>query len=132
MAQKNIRLGKVSSIDYENGMISVTYPDLDDSVTDDLPVFSLDDEYKMPPIGSEVLVLHLSNGCTGGVVMGLYWNEANKPPIYGKNVFRKELGENLGEAYIQYKDGNITLKDQKVSTTLESILNRLTDLESKV
>lgn len=39
MAEKNIRIGRVSSIDYGSGMISVTYPDLDDSVTDDLPVF---------------------------------------------------------------------------------------------
>ena len=50
MAEKNIRIGRVSSIDYGNGMISVTYPDLDDSVTDDLPVFSMGDEYKMPPV----------------------------------------------------------------------------------
>lgn len=132
MAQKNIRLGKVSSIDYKNGMISVTYPDLDDSVTDDLPVFSMTDEYKMPPVGAEVLVLHLSNGCTAGVVMGRYWNEANKPPISGKGVFRKELGEKIGEAYIQYKDGNITLKDQTGSATLASILSRLSALEAKV
>ena len=47
MAEKNIRIGRVSSIDYGSGMISVTYPDLDDSVTDDLPVFSMGDEYKM-------------------------------------------------------------------------------------
>ena len=72
-------------------MISVTYPDLDDSVTDDLPVFSMGDEYKMPPVGAEVLVLHLSNGCAAGVVMGRYWNEANKPSVSGKGVFRKEV-----------------------------------------
>lgn len=132
MAEKNVRLGRVSSIDYEKGMISVTYPDLDDSVTDDLPVFSMTDEYKMPEIGAEVLVLHLSNGCTAGVVMGRYWNEENKPPISGKDVFRKELGAKFGEAYIQYKNGDITLKDQKGSTTLGSILNRLSNLESRL
>ena len=98
MAEKNIRIGRVSSIDYGSGMISVTYPDLDDSVTDDLPVFSMGDEYKMPPVGAEVLVLHLSNGCAAGVVMGRYWNEANKPSVSGKGVFRKELGEKKGEA----------------------------------
>ncbi len=132
MAEKNIRLGKVSSVNYKKGMISVTYPDLDDSVTDDLPVFSLTDEYKMPPVGAEVLVLHLSNGCTAGVVMGRYWNEDNKPPISGKGVFRKELGESFGEAYIQYKGGDITLKDKKGSTTLGSILDRLQKLESRL
>lgn len=132
MAEKHVRIGKISSIDYGKGMISVTYPDLDDSVTDDLPVFSMTDEYKMPPIGAEVLVLHLSNGCTAGVVMGRYWNEANVPPISGQNVFRKELGGSFGEAYIQYADGNITLKDKKGSSTLASILNRLSNLETRL
>ena len=116
MAEKNIRIGRVSSIDYGSGMISVTYPDLDDSVTDDLPVFSMGDEYKMPPVGAEVLVLHLSNGCAAGVVMGRYWNEANKPSVSGKGVFRKELGEKKGEAYIQYKGGNMTLNNARKHT----------------
>ena len=64
--------------------------------------------------------------------MGRYWNEENKPPISGKDVFRKELGAKFGEAYIQYKNGDITLKDQKGSTTLGSILNRLSNLESRL
>lgn len=132
MPEKNIRIGKVSSIDYENGMISVTYPDLDDSVTDDFPVFSFTGEYKMPQIGEDVLVLHLSNGCSAGVVMGRYWNEDNKPQAYGRGVFRKELGEKPGDAFIQYKDGNITLKDKKNITTLGNILSRLSDLEEMV
>lgn len=133
MADKNIRLGKVSSVDYKNGMISVTYPDLDDNTTDKLPVFSMCDEYKIPPIGAEVLVLHLSNGCTAGVVMGRYWNQGNKPAVSGKNVFRKELGQAQGEAYVQYMNKNITIKDGNGnSTTLASILQRLSALEAKI
>lgn len=125
----NIRIGNVSSIDYENGMIEVTYPDLDDSVTDAFPVLSFGDEYKMPGIGDEILVLHLSNGESAGIVLGKYWNEGNNPLVSGKNVYRKELGQTYGEAYIQYKDGNITLKDQQGITTLASILSRLAALE---
>ncbi|MCU6685661.1 hypothetical protein OCV99_03655 [Dorea acetigenes] len=132
MAEKLIRLGKVSSIDYENGMISVTYPDMDDSTTDKFPVFSMADEYKMPEIGKEVLVLHLSNGQSAGVVMGKYWNEGNKPPISGKNVFRKELGSAFGEAYIQYSGGNIMFHDQKATSTLGSIISRIADLEKRM
>lgn len=132
MAERLVRLGKVSSIDYENGMISVTYPDMDQDTTDNFPVFSLTDEYKMPGIGQEVLVLHLSNGQSAGVVMGRYWNKGNPPPVSGKNVFRKELGQTFGEAYIQYKGGNITLHDQSGTSTLGSILNRLGALEGKV
>ena len=132
MAERLIRIGKTSKIDYKHGMISVTYPDLDDSVTDSFPVFSLTDEYKMPKIGDEVLVLHLSNGQSAGIVMGKYWNEDNMPAVYGANVFRKELSVNAGEAYLQYKDSNITIKDPHGSTTLASILSRLSALEARL
>ena len=57
-----IRVGCVSKINYEEGTIEVTYPDRDDAVTDPFPVLSFNDEYKMPDIGQDVLVLHLSNG----------------------------------------------------------------------
>ncbi|WP_418443651.1 hypothetical protein [Blautia sp.] len=77
MAEKNIRIGRVSSIDYGSGMISVTYPDLDDSVTDDLPVFSMGDEYKMPPVGAEVLVLH-------STMFLLIWENGGKRVRCGK------------------------------------------------
>lgn len=128
----NIRVGNVSSIDYKKGMIEATYPDLDDSVTDSFPVFSFTDEYKMPKVGDEILVLHLSNGESAGIVLGRYWNEDNEPPAYGKNVFRKELGEAFGEAYIQYKNGDITFHDPGGTTTLDSILRRLADLEARL
>ena len=131
MAERLIRIGKVSSIDYANGMISVTYPDMDGATTDNFPVFSQTDEYKMPGIGQEVLVLHLSNGQSAGVVMGRYWNKGNTPPVSG-NVFRKELGQAFGEAYIQYNNGNITLHDQAGTTTLGNILNQLAGLNKKV
>lgn len=131
MAERLIRIGKVSSIDYENGMISVTYPDLDNSTTDNFPVFSLADEYKMPGIGQEVLVLHMSNGQSAGIVLGRYWNKGNRPPVSGENVFRKELGKTFGEAYIQYMNGSITLHDQTGDYTLGSILNRLSALEKE-
>lgn len=111
MAERLIRIGRVSSVDYENGMVSVTYPDLDDATTDAFPVFSFTDEYKMPGIGQDVLVLHLSNGQTAGIVMGKLWNRQNIPPNPGENVFRKELGRFYGEAYIEYNGSDIILKD---------------------
>lgn len=128
----NIRVGNVSKVDYKKGMIEATYPDLDDSVTDAFPVFSFTDEYKMPEVGDEILVLHLSNGESAGIVLGRYWNEDNEPPVYGKNVFRKELGESYGEAYIQYKNGDITFHDPGGTSTLDSILQRLSALEARL
>ena len=76
MAEKHIRIGKISKIDYENGMAEVTYPDMDNAVTAPFPILSLNDEYKAPLIGEEVLVLHLSNGTANGVILGPYWNVA--------------------------------------------------------
>ena len=148
--ERLIRVGRVSSIDYENGMIRVTYPDLDDSVTALFPVFSMCDEYKMPGVGQEVVVLHLSSGTTGGVVLGRYWNTGNNPSVSGEGVFRKELGEAFDEAYIQYSSstvtvqstngsmlllapsGTLTLTDSGGSITVTELLNRLTSIESRL
>lgn len=114
MAKREIRVGKVSKINYEKGMIRVTYPDLDDSVTAELPVFSFTDEYKMPKIGQEVFVLHLSNGQAAGILMGKYWNKDNVPPDYGqgKNTFNKEIDEEFGKVRINYKNKKLTLYDE--------------------
>lgn len=102
--KKFIRIGKVSSINYEQGLIRVTYPDRDNSVTAEIPVFSFTDEYKMPQVGSEVLVLHLSNGAAAGVMMGHYWNKNNRCPKTGPNIFRKELAHSYGESYMEYDE----------------------------
>ena len=64
----NIRLGKISSIDYAKGMARVVYHEKDDDVTRLIPLLS--HEYKMPPVGSQVLVVHLSNGTEAGVSWG--------------------------------------------------------------
>ncbi len=121
MAKREIRVGKVSKINYEKGMIRVTYPDLDDSVTAELPVFSFTDEYKMPRVGQEVLVLHLSNGQAAGILMGKYWNKDNVPPDYGqgRNVFHKEIDEQFGRVYINYKDKTLTVYDEAGDVNLE-------------
>lgn len=131
MAERLVRMGKVSSVDYENGMVSVTYPDLDDSTTDLFPLFSMADEYKMPGIGQDVLVLHLSSGQASGIVMGKYWNEDNIPLMSGKGTYRKELGELPGEAYVQYEEGNITFHDHSGTVTLGDIIAGLKAVEGR-
>lgn len=99
---EEIRIGKVSSIDYENGMIRVLYTDRDGAVTKSLPVLTFNDEYKMPKVGQRVLVVHLSNGTEAGYVMGSFWNTANSPSRSGKGVYRKEYAPKYGEAYLDY------------------------------
>ena len=107
-----IRLGKVSAIDYAAGMVRVVYHEKDDSVTRLIPFIS--DEYSMPEIGDQVLVLHLSNGAEAGVVLGRPWSGKNVPPEGEKGLYRKDLARTPGEAMIRYKDGTLTIKAAKV------------------
>ena len=140
MSDRLIRIGRVSKIDYENGMISVTYPDMDDAVTVLLSTVSFNDEYKMPKIGDEVLALHLPSGQARGLVLGHYWNQTNKPKKSGRDLYRKEYGHDQGEAYCEYEDGSellyfapeikFTVDDGEI--TVSSIISRLESLEARV
>lgn len=103
-----IRVGKISSVDYATGMVRVVYHDKDDSVTRPIPLMS--DEYCMPQVGDQVLVLHLSNGLEAGVVLGRPWSEKNKPPEGISGLYRKDLDRTPGTAMIRYQDGTLTLK----------------------
>ena len=99
-----IRIGKVSSVNAADGMVRVTYPDKDNSVTAELPVFSFTGEYRMPEVGSQVLVVHLSNGTAAGIVLGNYWNKSAPPPV--NSGFYKDLG---GNAYMECSGGTLTI-----------------------
>lgn len=104
MANSEIRIGKVSSVDYEKGMIRVTYHDKDDSVTMDFATLNYNDEYRMPKVGQQVAVAHLSNGSSRGIILGEIWNKQNLPKESGKNLFRKDLSRGKDAAYIRYDD----------------------------
>lgn len=99
-----IRVGKVSSIDYPSGMIRVTYPDMDDDVTRLIPLFS--SEYAMPPVGALVAVVHLSNGAEAGVVLGRPWSAKLTPPEGFEGLYRKDFDLTPWKCYIRY-DANV-------------------------
>lgn len=130
-----IRIGQISNIDYANGMAKVLYNDRDGAVTRLIPIFSFNGEYKMPKVGQYVLVLHLSNGSEAGCVMGTYWNTSNNPEVSGAGVFRKELGAEPGEAFLQYNDGTLQINADKIvftgaagSISLETIISKLNQI----
>ena len=104
MSDGGNRIGTVSSIDPETGMVSVMFNDRDNEVTELLPYATFNDEYKLPQLGAKVVVLHLSNGGEMGIILGTYWNEYNTAGNPG--TFHKDLG---GGAYINYKDGVLTI-----------------------
>jgi phage baseplate assembly protein V len=109
---EEIRVGKISSIDYAAGLVRVAYHDKDDSVTKPIPMLS--NEYNMPQVGDQVMVLHLSNGAEAGLVLGRYWNSKNTPPESGAGLYRKDLARAAGEAMIRYAGGTLTIKAAKV------------------
>lgn len=102
-----IRIGQISKVDKENGMAEVTYSDQGDGTTGMFPImnpfltFKADRPghicrredcscekcsdplcrliFRFPKVGEYVVVAHLSNGITKGVILGSYWNEADKP-----------------------------------------------------
>lgn len=114
-----IRVGRVSSVDYVNGMVSVVYPDRDSMVTRKLPFFSHCGEYMMPDVDDEVIVCHLSDNSANGVVMGKFWDGDNTPPVNGAGKFYKSLG---GESYMSCDADEITFHDKHGTITLAEII----------
>lgn len=102
------RLGKISAVDYATGMVRVVYHEKDDDVTALIPLLS--NEYQMPQVEDQVLVLHLSNGSEAGVVLGRPWSAKNKPPEGAAGLYRKDLARTPGEAMIRYQGGTLTFQ----------------------
>lgn len=104
MANSEIRIGRVSSVNYETGMARVTYRDKDETVTSEFPMLTNNEEYRMPEIGQQVLVAHMSNGSSRGAIIGTVWNQKNIPKESGKGLYRKDLSAYKDAAYIRYSD----------------------------
>ncbi len=99
-----IRIGRVSSVNYETGMARVTYRDKDESVTSEFPIVTNNDEYRMPATEQDVIVAHLSNGSSRGVIIGTIWNQKYTPFETGETLYRKDLSREKDAAYIRYSD----------------------------
>lgn len=121
-----IRIGKVSSIDYEKGMISVYYEDRTAMVTSTMPVLS-NGRYKMPKVGESILVAHLSNGTNAAVVLGTVFNDVNFPKMSGQNVYYEEMSDNT---MISSDGADITLKISAGSINVSTLLNLIKRVEA--
>lgn len=124
-----VRLGNVSSIDYENGLCEVTYPDRDDTVTEMAPFLSRR-EYMMPEVDDLVVVLHPGDSPEDAVVLGTIWNEKIKPAEGKEKIFRKEYCNEDGKAYrkfdanakelLDFVDGKKILKAKSLEVKIGS------------
>lgn len=99
-----IRVGNVSSINYERGAVKVTFPDKDNIVTDLLPYLSF--EYNMPEIGDTVLCVFLPNGISKGFCLGQPYSLKNMPKQPGPQYYYKNIYD---EAFYQYDKNSKTL-----------------------
>lgn len=108
------RIGTVSKVNKKSGMVSVLYEDRSGKVTQLLPFLSFNDEYKMPKVGDKVSVMHLSNGMEMAVVLGKYWNEANKP-VDPEDTYRKQFDYD-GKAFMRYSEvtGELLIQAPKI------------------
>ena len=104
-----IRVGRIHNVDYNSGMVEVIYTDRGNTITSFIPILSMNNEYIMPDIGSMVLVVHLSNGNTAGIVLGTFFNEINKPVSTGKGVYHKEFSNTIGSSYIHFEDDKLVI-----------------------
>lgn len=115
MADNGIRMGFISSYNAATGMAAIYYPDRSHQVTSELPVFAPFGLLQQLNKDEPVFVLHLSNGSETGVVLGGYSVDGDVP-----------------EAGLSTNGSNLILKDSSNTTTLGSILTRLTEVEKRL
>lgn len=128
-----IRIGFVSSRNPATGTIQVTYQDRDRMVTDDLPVLAFGGEYTLPQVNDMVLVAHLSNDLSSGVVLGKFWNDTELPE--GMEWY-KRIAEDLSF----HKKGSILeirVPDLKITgaggeLSFSGLLEKLGNLEERL
>lgn len=94
-----IRIGRVSSVNYDSGSIDVIFPDEEENVYVDCPLMSC--EYQMPKVNDMVTVIFQTNsdGADQGYVIGVPFTEENQPEVKGKNVYFKRFSK---DAYIMF------------------------------
>lgn len=130
------RIGNISTIDAAKGTAKVHYADTGNT-TSDLPLFRFGDEFNPPNVGDQVVVIHLSNDSSSGVILGKFWDETEPPKV--SQGYRKGFG---GEAYETVQAGTYTLHADEIvlegksgSMTLSQILlleKRVSDLERRI
>ena len=103
-----LRFGRVSSVDYQTGRVSVYYSDKTKCVTGFLPMLS-NGFFNLPEVGARVAVIHMSQDMSKGVVLGTLW-DGNAPQNAAEGDVRLEIDG--GDSFIAYakNSGTLTLK----------------------
>ncbi|KHF33394.1 hypothetical protein CM49_04342 [Paenibacillus sp. P1XP2] len=81
-----VKIGECSTVDFETGTITATFPDRQDKVSRDIPVLfagGFGTGNGMPKEGDTVLCLMLGNGKSNGVCLGVI-PDASRGPLTSK------------------------------------------------
>ena len=111
MAEKDLlRIGKISSINYENGTARVTYEDRSGSTSAEFSFLAW--EYWMPKVGEQVLTAHLPSETSRAIILGPVWHDGRRPVEGAEGIYRKEYESTQGVAFERYstKDKSLTIK----------------------
>lgn len=133
-----IRVGKVTNVYPATGRVKVLFEDTGNTSVN-LPMLTLNNEYKMPVVGSYVITAHLQNGSSKGFVLGTYWSDVNIPAETGVGVYRKDMG---GGVYARSLNGTYRLQASDIQLVasagaitvdmLVAALDRITKLEEEI
>ena len=96
-----IRVGYISSVNYEEGTAQVIYKDRDNSLSPFMPLWS--NEFFPPEIDTMVYVVHLQNGGTRGMILIPPYTERHRPPEGVEGIWRKDFGDG---SYLRYDKKN--------------------------
>ncbi|WP_302360352.1 phage baseplate assembly protein V [uncultured Megasphaera sp.] len=124
-----IRIGNVSSVNPEKMTCRVVFRDMDDAVSDELPLLNTGSaycrDYWLPVVNEQVVCLMFPNsggtGNSAGIVLGSFFNEVDEPIKTGTGIRRIDFGDgsymehdsNTGNMTVQ-ATGTITIKGATV------------------
>lgn len=111
-----IRIGKVSTINYEAGTASVVYTDRNNEASPSFPFFSM--AYEMPKVDDMVVVIMLPNSTTKGFIIGVPFSGKKIPKESGQGIFYKEFQDGTSILY-NPKTNNMDISTKKI--TLKSV-----------
>lgn len=117
LLRRIIRIGNVSSVNPEAMSCRVVFPDMDNTVSAELPVSNRGSayckDYWLPAVNEQVVCLLLPNdGGTGnneGIVLCSFFNDVDGPVKTGIGIRRIDFGDG---SYVEHDSntGNLTIQ----------------------
>ena len=99
-----LRVGKISAVNYDEGKCRVVYSDRDDATTVELPLIVFNNEYYVPEVDDQCIVLHQPNGAASAFILGDFWSKTHDLPDQTGEGIRTKYFDRDGKCYWTYDD----------------------------